>query len=298
MKLFITGAEGQLGSELQRQLREGSSVLGIVPPELSGAEILASKHSTLDICDESAVKKTIRCFHPDVVFHCAAITDVDGCESSPELVMRVNGEAVRNIAEACEQIGAKLVYISTDYVFSGEKGAPYREDDACDPRTVYGRGKYLGERNAIKCCSRTFVVRTAWLYGRCGKNFVATILRKSSETDELRIVNDQVGNPTNAEDLVWHLLRLAATEAYGIYHCSGKGVCSWYDFGRAIVEMAGIECRIRPCSTDEYPHVAHRPAYSVLDHGALEQTIGDYMRPWQSALKDFIMNLQMLEEKK
>ncbi len=298
MNLFITGGNGQLGSELKRQLQLGSSVLGSIPPEYRDATLLAPTHRELDICDEASVKKAIRCFHPGIVVHCAAITDVNGSESYPELVKKVNGQAVRYIAEACDQVGAKLVYISTDYVFSGEKGTPYREDDVCDPRTAYGKGKLLGELNAVRYCQRTFVVRSAWLYSRYRNNFVKTILNKSKGTDEIKVVNDQYGNPTNAEDLVWHLLKLAATDQYGTYHCTGKGICSWFDFAQAIVEEAGIDCRVLPCTSKDYPQAAIRPAYSALDHSRLEAAIGDEMRPWREALKDFIHSYSIMEEEK
>jgi len=160
------------------------------------------------------------------------------------------------------------------------------------PQTAYGRSKRLGEENALNCCSRTFVVRTAWLYGFHGKNFVKAILQKASESELVQVVSDQYGNPTNAEDLTRHMLTLAATERYGIYHCTGKGVCSWYEFAQTIVTLAGLTCQVRPCTSAEYPQKAKRPSYSALDHSSIQAAIGDNMRPWREALKDYISRLE------
>lgn len=295
MRLLITGSEGQLGSELKRQLRAGGCVLGELPRELAGAESFCTQFDELDICDEAAVDSYVREMCPDVVLHCAAMTDVDGCEEDPAQAERVNGTAVRYIAQASQSVGAKLVYVSTDYVFSGDKHSAYMTDDACVPQTAYGRSKRSGEENALAYCSRTFIVRTAWLYGFHGKNFVKTILRKAAGSDLIRVVSDQYGNPTNAEDLAYHMLLLAATEGYGIYHCTGGGVCNWYEFAREIVRLSGHGCQVEPCASAEYPQKAKRPAYSALDHSALEAAVGDKMRPWQEALRDHIDRLEEME---
>ena len=227
MKILITGCGGLLGQELLRQLYEGRAVLGTLPKELERAKIYRTEIDEMDICDKTAVDAYIKHVCPDLVIHCAAMTNVDGCEEKSELAEDINGKAVEYIARACEDIGAKLVLVSTDYVFSGENTVPYQIDDICAPRTSYGRSKRLGEINARKNCSRTFIVRTAWLYGFHGKNFVKTILQKAKKSDSIQVVSDQFGNPTNAEDLAYHMLLLATTEKYGTYHCTGKGVCSW-----------------------------------------------------------------------
>lgn len=292
MKIIITGGTGQLGTELVRQIRGGQSALGTVPEAYKGAEVLCPGRDVLDIANGQAAEKYIRDIGPDIVFHCAAMTNVDGCEDVPEQAEYVNGKTVGHIARACEAVGAKLVFISTDYVFDGEKRAPYRENDPCSPQTAYGRGKLLGERNALECCSRTFVVRTSWLYGQRGKNFVKTILRKAREGGPLRVVDDQFGNPTNAEDLAFHLLKLAATDKYGVFHCTGKGICNWYEFANEIVRAAGINCPVLPCSSAEYLQRAKRPAYSALAHDALAAAVGDGMRPWKEALKDYIQRVE------
>jgi dTDP-4-dehydrorhamnose reductase len=294
MKVFITGAKGQLGTELQRQLLAGQSVLGAIPTELRNAEVLAVDVDTLDICDARATKTCIEQFSPDVVIHCAAMTNVDGCEDCAEQAERVNGEATKYLAQACEAVAAKLITISTDYVFSGDKGSEYFETDFCDPQSVYGRTKYKGEQYAQKYCSRTFIVRTAWLYGFHGHNFVKTILNKGVELGQLHVVNDQYGSPTNAEDLAHHILKLAVTSQYGIYHCTGNGACSWYDFACEIIAYSKTNCIVLPCTSQEYPQKAKRPAYSVLSHRALAKAVGDEMRPWCDALHDYIDKLDEL----
>ena len=281
-----------MGAELQGQLAVGKSALGTHSEGLKNAEVWATDVDTMDICNRDDVIHKIARFRPDVVLHCAALTNVDGCEEIPEQADLVNGEAVKYIAQGCEEAEAKLVMVSTDYVFSGDKGTAYAENDLCDPQSAYGRSKRLGEQYALENCSRTFVVRTAWLYGFHGHNFVKTILKKGQEQDILRVVNDQFGNPTNAEDLVHHILKLVVTAQYGIYHCTGKGVCSWYEFACAIAELAGLPCRIMPCTSQEYPQKAKRPAYSALDHSSLRAAVGDDMRPWREALEDFIRKLE------
>lgn len=291
MRLLITGGSGQLGAELLRQLQAGGSVLGELPEPFVGAELYCPEANILNICDEASIHAYIEDIRPDAVFHCAAMTNVDGCEDVPELAELVNGTAVKYIARACEGVGTKLVAVSTDYVFSGDKSSPYTVDEPCAPQTAYGRSKRLGEQNALEYCSRTFIVRTSWLYGFHGKNFVKTILRKAEGTDAIQVVADQVGSPTNAEDLAYHLLLLAATEKYGIYHCTGSGICSWHEFAQEIVRLAGLPCRVRACTSDQYPQKAKRPAYSVLDHSSLQAAVGGRMRPWEEALKDYLNKL-------
>lgn len=292
MKLLVTGSGGQLGTELICQLRNGHGAVDVLRGSNGSIEMNAVDIDQLDITDRAAVTQCITKSCPQIVFHCAALTNVDGCEENPEQAELVNGTAVKYVAQACEAVGAKLVFISTDYVFSGDTERPYAVEDSCMPQTVYGRSKRLGERNALEYCSRTFVVRTAWLYGFHGHNFVKTILKKGREQNAFCVVNDQFGNPTNAEDLAHHILRLAVTDQYGIYHCTGKGACSWYEFACAIAEFAGLSCRIMPCTSQEYPQKAKRPAYSALDHSSLQAAVGDDMRPWREALKDFIRKLE------
>ena len=230
MKILITGAAGQLGGEIVRMLSSGASELGELPSVYSGAQVTAVDVDQADITDGAAVSRLMQTVKPDVIFNCAAMTAVDACQSDPETAMRVNAVGPRNLAMAAAGAGACLVHVSTDYVFSGDASVPYREWDVCCPRTVYGKSKLLGERYVEQFCDRYFIVRTAWLYGLTGKNFVKTMRRLGAEKSSVRVVNDQRGNPTNAEDLAYHLLLLAAGRDYGIYHCTGKGECSWYEF--------------------------------------------------------------------
>ena len=202
--------------------------------------------------------------------------------------MKANAIGPRNLAMAAQQAGAKLVHVSTDYVFSGEDEAEKHEWDIAGPRSVYGSSKLLGEKYVAEQCSRYFIVRTAWLYGYIGGNFVKTILKAGKERGELKVVNDQRGNPTNAADLAHHLLKLAATKEYGVYHCTNNGTCSWYDFACEFVNLAGFPCRILPCTTEEFPRPAKRPAYSSLDNMMLRCTVGDEMRSWQNAIAAYM----------
>lgn len=193
---------------------------------------------------------------------------------------------------AAEQVGAKIIHISTDYVFEGNGTSPYREYDLPSPVSIYGKTKLAGENYVREFCSRHFIIRTAWLYGYNGKNFVKTIIKAGKEKGHLDVVDDQRGNPTNAEDLAHHILKVALTEEYGTYHCTGKGECSWYDFAKKIVEYAGINCTVSPIKSSELTRTAKRPAYSSLDNMMLRCTVGDEMREWQEALKMFIENMR------
>ena len=287
MRLLITGSQGQLGRELQRQMRNGKSELGKIPSFFRGADLDCVDLDVLDISDRLAVLAYCKKCKPDVVINCAAYTHVDSCESHPEDAYKANAIGPRNLAEAVEAIGAKLMHISTDYVFAGDQAEPRREYDLPDPISVYGKTKYAGEREVARYCSRHCIIRTAWLYGRDGRNFVKTILRIAAEQGEVTVVNDQYGNPTNAEDLAHHILKLAAAEAYGLYHCTGNGICSWYDFACKIVEYSGIQALVKPCASDAYPTPAKRPAYSALDNMALRLSLGDEMRDWQTALQSY-----------
>ena len=296
MKILITGASGQLGSEIVRMLSSGQSELGALPSVYDGAEITAVDVAEADITDSSAIFELVKNVKPDIIFNCAAMTAVDACQDDPETAMRVNALGPRNLAIAAEHVGAALVHVSTDYVFSGDASVPYREWDVCSPSTVYGKSKLLGEHYVEQFCSRYFIVRTAWLYGLKGKNFVKTMRRLGAERPIVKVVNDQRGNPTNAEDLAYHLLLLAAGHEYGLYHCTGQGECSWFDFARRIMELSGLDrCIVEPCSTAEYAAAAPRPAYSSLDNLMLRVTVGDRMRGWDEALQSYIRRLDQSE---
>lgn len=286
MNILITGADGQLGSELGRVLQTGCSDLGAVPPAFRDAAVLRTDRSTLDITEPGAVEEAVRA--ADIVVNCAAMTDVDACEDDPTTAYLVNAVGPLNLAAACERSGAKLVHVSTDHVFAGDATTPRIESDVCHPENVYGSSKLAGEGLVRAACSRAFIVRTAWLYGYVGENFVKTILSVARRDGRIEVVDDQAGNPTNADDLAHHLLKLAATEGYGTYHCVGHGVCSRFDFASRIVDLAGIPCETVPRATGDIPRPARRPACSALDNKRLRETVGDQMRPWGDALAAYL----------
>lgn len=296
MKVLITGANGQLGSELVRELRAGKSELGALPERLQRATVIATDIDTLDITNRHEVAVFVRHHQPDVIISCAAYTNVDACEINKELAFDVNVVGARNLALAAEEVGSKLMHISTDYVFKGDATAPVAEYETPYPISVYGKTKLLGEEYVRTFCTHSFIVRTAWLYGYVGNNFVKTILRVAKEKGSIKVVNDQLGNPTNAADLAHHILKLIVTKDYGTYHCTGEGVCSWYDFAAEIVRLSGIKADVIPCTTEEYARKgAERPAYSALDNMMLRVSVGDEMRPWQEALKCFFDNYKAEE---
>lgn len=296
MRILITGAKGQLGTELAHCLEAMEAEIGPIPAAYAGAEVQAVDCDALDITDGAAVDAWFAQNGPyDIVFNCAAFTNVDGCEADEAGAYAVNARGAANIARAAQACGAKMVHISTDYVFPGTDEAPRTEGDPAGPISAYGRTKFAGEEAVAGACDRAFIVRTAWLYGYAGGNFAKTMMRLARENGAISVVADQLGNPTSANDLAHELLRLACTEAYGVYHCTNNGTCSWYDFACAVVDAAGIPCRKEPLTSREYkerfPRSADRPAFSSLDNKRLRDTIGDEMRPWREALATYMANL-------
>lgn len=291
MKILITGSKGQLGNELLDIIKSGKAEIGEVSEAIKKSEVIALDVDELDITNLEQVKSKINDLKPDVVINCAAATNVDGCESNEDFAFKVNSIGPRNLAIASEKVGAKLVQVSTDYVFSGVGNKPLTEYDLTAPYSVYGKTKLLGENYVREFSSRYFIVRTAWLYGYVGHNFVYTMRRLGKEKDMITVVNDQRGNPTNANDLAYHILKLIETEEYGIYHCTGKGECTWYDFAKMIIELSGEKCEVKPCTSEEYKTPAKRPEYSSLDNMMLRCTVGDDMRDWKDAIKSFISKL-------
>ncbi len=291
MKILITGASGQLGTEIQRQLKNGGSALGPVPERLKNATVIATDVNELDITDRDATIAFVRRHQPDTIISCAAFTNVDGCETNPEAAFKVNAIGASNLAQAAERINARLIHVSTDYVFRGEGNKPLDESERVDPKSVYGKTKALGEEYVKNFCHRYFIVRTAWLYGYAGKNFVKTIVNAGKKFGKLEVVNDQLGNPTNAEDLAHHILQLAVSHDYGVYHCTGEGICSWYEFASEIIRLSGVDATVAPCTSAEYsakhPAAADRPAWSALENRMLACTVGNQMRDWKVALADF-----------
>jgi len=294
MKILITGANGQLGTELLDMLRSGQAEIGAIPAAYANAEILAVDKEQLDLTDFAALQQTLGQFAPELIINCAAYTNVDGCEQNQDTAFQVNSLVPQQLALYTASAGCKLVQVSTDYVFAGNGDQPHKEWDLCVPNSIYGKSKYLGEQYALQC-GKAFVVRTAWLYGYHGHNFIKTIVRAAKAGKSLNVVDDQLGNPTNANDLAYHILKLALTEQYGIYHCTNNGTCSWYEFACAFLQMAGIDNLPAACSTEEFyagrePKPAARPAYSSLDNMALRNTVGDEMRAWQDALAQYMKN--------
>lgn len=296
MKILITGSNGQLGNELQKIVSTGKAEIGSVSEEIKNAEVFAMDVDTLDITNLEQVKKVLNEVKPDVVINCAAATNVDGCEANQDLAFKINSLGPRNLAMVAEELGAKIVQVSTDYVFSGVGEAPLKECDLVAPVSVYGKTKLLGEEFVRDFSTKYYIVRTAWLYGYVGHNFVYTMMKLGKDRDTLNVVNDQLGNPTHANDLAYHILKLIQTEEYGVYHCTGKGECSWYNFASEIMKLSGRNCTVNPCTSEEYksmyPNSADRPAYSSLDNMMLRCTIGDEMRNWKDALKTFMDNVE------
>lgn len=276
MKILVTGANGQLGRELM-ELQ--------APRDM---EIIGFGREKLDITDLAQCRNVIQTYKPDAVIHCAAYTKVDQAESEPDEAYRVNAYGTRNAALAAVEIGAKFVYVSTDYVFDGQSDRPYREYDRTDPQTVYGRSKLAGEQLVQSLSSWYFIVRTSWVFGKYGSNFVNTMLKLAEERDKLKVVHDQVGSPTYTLDLAQFLLELVRTDYYGIYHASNSGICSWYEFAKAIFEERGLNVQVEPCTTAEFPRPAPRPAFSVLDHGAIRAHGFQPLRPWRDALREYL----------
>lgn len=293
MKILITGSKGQLGNELQDIIKNGIAEIGQISENIKKSQVIGLDVDELDITNLLKVKEKLNYLKPDVVINCAAATNVDGCEGNEEFAFRVNSIGPKNLAIACEEIGAKLVQVSTDYVFSGAENKPLAEYDLTAPNCVYGKTKLLGENYVREFSSKYFIVRTAWLYGYIGNNFVYTMRRLGKEKAYIAVVNDQIGNPTCANDLAYHILKLIETEEYGIYNCTGNGECSWHDFAKKIIELSGEKCEVKPCTSEEYKTPAKRPSYSSLDNMMLRNTVGDEMRDWKDAIESFINKLDM-----
>lgn len=292
MKILVTGCNGQLGNELKSILTTGEAEIGKCPINHKEVEAVYVDVDKLDITNLNQVKEVMSAERPDVIINCAAFTNVDGCESSKDAAFKVNALGPRNLAMAAEAIGAKLVQVSTDYVFPGVGNTPLSEDAKTNPVSAYGTTKLLGEEYVREFSSKYYIVRTAWLYGYVGKNFVYTMMNLGENRDEITVVNDQRGNPTNANDLAYHILKLIDTEEYGVYHCTGEGECSWYDFASKIIKLSGEDCKVNPCTSEEYkkmnPASADRPEYSSLDNMMLRCTVGNEMRNWEDAITHFM----------
>jgi dTDP-4-dehydrorhamnose reductase len=239
----------------------------------------------LDVRNAAAVSRVLRDERPDAVIHCAAYTDVDGAEDDLRIAMEVNAEGAANVAAAAAELDARVAYLSTDYVFDGTKGAPYLESDPPHPRSIYGQTKLAGEHETAALNPRHFIVRSSWLFGRHGRNFVETMLSLAHDHGEVLVVRDQIGCPTYTAHLADALVRLVDTEAYGIHHIAGEGECSWYEFALEIFRQADVECRVMSLTTEELSRPAPRPAYSVL---ATERREALHLPPWAEGLASYL----------
>ena len=275
MKVLITGAAGQLGRALVQELAHRDW------------EVVATDLAEMDITDRDALWRSLSAHRPEMVINAAAATRVDDLEADPDLALKVNALGPRNLAAACRRLGLKLVHISTDYVFDGTKAGPYVEWDETRPQSVYGVSKLLGETLVREQCPDHFILRTAWLYGLPGPNFITAILARARQGQELKVVDDQRGTPTSALALAPQILALAGTEAFGTYHATCQGEATWYEFARLILERAGLKVKVRPCTTDEFPRPAPRPANSFLENRMLKLQGLDLMPSWQEAYHRF-----------
>lgn len=280
--ILITGANGQLGSELKK--------IGFTKLD----EVFYTDVAELDITDYAAIVRYVDEHEIDTIINCAAYTAVDKAEEQPELAAKINTLAVANLAKVAAQKDCLLIQISTDYVFDGTATRPYTEKDKPCPVSIYGKTKFAGEEAILKSGCFYMIIRTAWLYSSFGNNFVKTILRLAGERPEINVVSDQLGSPTYAEDLARAIVAIMANEERieheGIYHYSNEGICSWYEFAREIVRLSGKECQVNPVTTAEYPTKTKRPAYSVLEKSKIKKTFGISIPEWKEALQ------RMMEE--
>jgi dTDP-4-dehydrorhamnose reductase len=273
-KILLTGCRGQLGRAIEKEYEDDPAAL------------ICTDSSKLDITDIDAVMDYVRDLSPAVIINCAAFTAVDACEEQWDLAYRVNAIGPRNLAIAAREVGAKLMHVSTDYVFDGNGTRPYTEFDAPDPASAYGKTKLAGEQFVSQFSDRYFILRTAWLYGE-GKNFVKTMLRLAEDHDQVRVVRDQIGSPTSAKELARVMHLLEPTDNYGLFHATCEGSCSWADFAKEIFALAGTGTKVSAITTAEYGSPVKRPAYSVLDNYMLRLTTDQKMADWQQALREY-----------
>lgn len=279
MKVLVTGVAGQLGYDCVKRL----NALGI---ECKGVD-----RDDFDLTDAQAVMAYVKDYAPDAIMHCAAYTNVDKAETEPEVAADVNGGGTLNMVRAALAMDAALMYISTDYVFSGEGTEPFQVKDPIAPQNVYGLTKAQGEEAVRSLMQKFFIIRTAWVFGLNGRNFVKTMLRLGSEKEELNVVNDQFGSPTYTPDLARLMCDMIRTNHYGVYHATNEGFCSWADFAEEIMKQSGRKCRIHPVTTEEYNAPVKRPANSRLSKQSLTDAGFDRLPPWQDALTRYLVEL-------
>lgn len=284
MKILVTGVSGQLGYDVVRVLKDTEH------------EVFAIDRENMDITDEKSVKTTIFNLKPDAIIHCAAYTNVDGAESDQDNAYKVNALGTKYLALAAKSIDAKMLYVSTDYVFDGTSQKPYDVHDPTNPLNVYGKTKLAGENFVKSNLEKSFIVRTSWVFGKNGKNFVKTMLRLGKERGELSVVADQIGSPTYTLDLAKLLIEMIETEKYGTYHATNSGTCSWYDFAVEIFKQANVNATVNPIKTEQYPTPAKRPKNSVLSKEALCKNGFSPLRDWQLALNDYLKEIEIISD--
>ena len=278
MKVLVTGVKGQLGYDVVRELNKRN------------IEAIGCDFGEFDLTNREQTVNYIVKAHPDAVVHCAAYTAVDKAEDDREVCYNVNVLGTRYVREAAEKIGAKLVYFSTDYVFSGDGETPWKPDDAPSPVNYYGETKYLGEKE-VTAYSKSFIFRISWVFGVNGKNFVRTMLRLGKEKTGLTVVADQIGSPTYTYDLAKLVVDAISTDKYGVYHATNEGYCSWFEFASRIMEEAGLNCTVKSVTSAEYPTRAKRPHNSRMDKSALTENGFSLLPPWQDALKRYLREI-------
>lgn len=273
-KLLIVGAAGMLGKGFMQDADRGYPLVGLDLPDI-------------DITSLDSVRSALIQHRPDVLINCAAYTAVDKCETEQVLAYAVNVTGPENLAKVCSEMGIILVHYSTDYVFDGLKSEPYSEDDPTSPQSEYGRTKLGGELAIAQHCSSYYIIRTAWLYGENGNNFVKTMLSLAQTTPSLKVVNDQFGSPTYTRDLIDATYQLLVNAPFGVYHVTGSGQCSWFEFASEIFARQNLEVELRPCTTEQFPRPASRPAYGVLSKEKINR-LGIFTRDWPVALAEYL----------
>lgn len=282
MKVLVTGVTGQLGYDVAREL------------EKRHIEYKGTGSREMDISDAEAVKRVITAYHPDAIIHCAAYTAVDKAEDDYGRAMDVNAKGTLAIAKAAKEIDAKMLYISTDYVFNGQGTEPFTVDATTAPLNVYGLTKLFGEEVVQMELSKYFIVRIAWVFGKNGNNFVKTMLRLGQTHDELTVVSDQWGSPTYTADLAPLLCDMISTDAYGIYHATNEGITNWAEFATYIMERAHLSCKVRPIPSSDYPTKAVRPLNSCLDKSSLDKAGFRRLPDWKDALRRYLKEMGAL----
>jgi len=276
LKILITGSKGQMGRALNRILRKKDDV-----------EIILTDLDEMDITHLSDVERVLNNKKPDIVINCAAHTAVDLCEDDKETAYLINVTGAENLAIVSNEIGAKIVHISTDYIFDGETARPYVEEDEPNPISVYGATKWESEKKVIQNNPRHFIIRTAWLFGE-GNNFVRKMLELAKKTKHLKVVDDQIGTPTSADQVANAIMILIETEDYGIYHGSCEGECSWYEFAKEIFELENMDIDVEPCTSEQFPMKAKRPGYSVLENKRFLEKFNYRFSHWKDEIKTFL----------